>query len=56
MALYKDLSKDELISLKGELEKKYENFKKLGLKLDMSRGKPNKEQLDLSNGLLDVFV
>ncbi|MBO5421230.1 MAG: aminotransferase class I/II-fold pyridoxal phosphate-dependent enzyme [Clostridia bacterium] len=56
MALYKDLSKDELLSLKSELEKKYEEFKQLGLSLDMSRGKPNKAQLDLSNGLLDVFV
>ena len=49
MTLYEDLSKDELLSLKSDLEKKYEDFKKLDLKLDMSRGKPNKEQLDLSN-------
>ena len=56
MTLYEDLSKDELLSLKSELEKKYEDFKNLGLKLDMSRGKPNKEQLDLSNGLLDTFA
>ncbi|OWW19065.1 aminotransferase class I/II-fold pyridoxal phosphate-dependent enzyme [Noviherbaspirillum denitrificans] len=30
----------------------YEAFKQLGLKLDMSRGKPAPEQLDLSNPLL----
>ncbi len=53
---YKNLSKDELLSLKAELEKKYETFKSLGLKLDMSRGKPNKAQLDLSNPVLDVLV
>lgn len=55
MAQYSDLSKEELISLKSELEKKYEEIKSLGLKLDMSRGKPNKAQLDLSNEVLDVF-
>lgn len=55
MAQYKDLSKDELISLKSALEKKYNDFKALGLKLDMSRGKPNKAQLDLSSPLLDTL-
>ncbi|MBQ5591934.1 MAG: aminotransferase class I/II-fold pyridoxal phosphate-dependent enzyme [Clostridia bacterium] len=55
MAQYNQLSKEELLSLKGELEKKYEDFKSLGLSLDMSRGKPNKDQLDLSNEVLDVF-
>lgn len=52
---YKNLSKSELIEMKKELEAKYESFKALGLKLDMSRGKPNKAQLDLSNDMLDVL-
>ncbi|HBQ63457.1 MAG TPA: aminotransferase [Clostridiales bacterium] len=30
----------------------YEKIRSSGARLDMSRGKPNKEQLDLSNGLL----
>lgn len=55
MAEYKNLSKEELLSLRSELEKQYEEFKKLGLQLDMSRGKPNKAQLDLSSAILDVF-
>lgn len=55
MTEYKNLSKEELFSLRTELERKYEEFKSLGLKLDMSRGKPNKAQLDLSSELLDVF-
>lgn len=34
---------------------KLEQFKKLNLKLNMSRGKPSKEQLDLSSGLFDCL-
>ena len=55
MSQYKDLSKDELQKLKSELESQYEEFKGKGLKLDMSRGKPNKVQLDLSNGMMDIL-
>jgi len=33
----------------------YQAFKQLGLKLDMSRGKPAPEQLDLSNALVDAL-
>jgi DNA-binding transcriptional MocR family regulator len=54
MAQYKDLSKAELTEMKGELEKQYEDFKALGLSLNMARGKPNKAQLDLGNPILDV--
>ncbi|TAL97464.1 MAG: aminotransferase class I/II-fold pyridoxal phosphate-dependent enzyme [Paraburkholderia sp.] len=31
----------------------YDDFRKLGMRLDMSRGKPSPEQLDLSRALLD---
>lgn len=37
----------------SDIQSQYESFKQLGLKLDMSRGKPAPEQLDLSNALLD---
>ena len=34
---------------------RYNNFCSQNLSLDMSRGKPSKAQLDLSNGLLDML-
>lgn len=40
--------------MKTELEAQYKAFKAKGLKLDMSRGKPNKAQLDLGDGILDI--
>ncbi len=56
MTAYKDLSKDELKALKKELTRKYEEVKAKGLKLDMSRGKPSTEQLNLSMGMMDVLT
>lgn len=52
----KTLSKDELVALKAQLEKEYNDFKAKGLKLDMSRGKPGADQLAVSNGLLDAIT
>ena len=56
MTAYKDLSKNELKALKKELTKKFEDVKAKGLKLDMSRGKPSTEQLNLSMGMMDVLT
>ncbi len=55
MKAYKELSKEELIALKAELEEQFEEVKKKGLKLDMSRGKPAPAQLDIAMGLFDVL-
>jgi len=55
MKTYQSMSKDELVQLKAELEAKYKEFQGKGLKLDMSRGKPSKEQLDLSMEMMDVL-
>lgn len=54
MKTYKEMSREELLSEKASLEQRYNEFKARGLKLDMSRGKPCKEQLDLSVALNDV--
>ena len=54
--LYNEMSRDELVSLKNKLEKKYEEVKALGLSLDMSRGKPGADQLDLSVDMLSVMT
>ncbi|HEX7450707.1 MAG TPA: aminotransferase class I/II-fold pyridoxal phosphate-dependent enzyme [Polyangiaceae bacterium] len=45
------LSASERASLTQELEQRYNAFKAQGLKLDMTRGKPSSEQLDLASKL-----
>ncbi|MGN0297703.1 MAG: aminotransferase [Lachnospiraceae bacterium] len=55
MAEFSKMSKEELLNLEAQLIKQYEDKKALGMKLDMSRGKPCTEQLDLSRGLMDVL-
>lgn len=49
------MSKSELLEFRNKTENEYNSFKALGLKLDMSRGKPSPEQLDLSMGMLNVL-
>ena len=40
MKAYQELSREELLSLREQLQAAYEEEKGKGLKLDMSRGKP----------------
>ncbi len=55
MALYQEMSKEELLALKNELDIQYKEYQAKGLTLDMSRGKPSAEQLDISMGMMDVL-
>ena len=50
--LYTEMTKEQLLDEKKVLEERYNAFKAKNLKLDMSRGKPCKEQLDLSMDML----
>ena len=47
MKAYKDMTKEELMALKEELTKMFEDAKGKGLKLNMARGLPSAEQLDM---------
>ncbi|MBD5393914.1 MAG: aminotransferase class I/II-fold pyridoxal phosphate-dependent enzyme [Lachnospiraceae bacterium] len=55
MKAYKELSKEELLTLKEELNKEYEEARAKGLKLDMSRGKPGASQLDMEMDFMNVL-
>ncbi|MCI8276054.1 MAG: aminotransferase class I/II-fold pyridoxal phosphate-dependent enzyme [Lachnospiraceae bacterium] len=50
-----EMTREELLTFKEEVQKQYEEFKAQGLKLDMSRGKPAAAQLDLTNGLFSAL-
>lgn len=49
-----NLTQEELRKEAEALQQEYSRFMAMGLKLDMSRGKPGPDQLDLSNGLFDM--
>ena len=55
MKSYKEMSVEELTQQRAELTKLYEEYKTMDLSLDMTRGKPSPEQLDLSNHMYDVL-
>lgn len=51
---FSSMTKSEVLALKKELDYRYQQFKAKELKLDMSRGKPGSDQIDLSMKLLDA--
>ncbi len=55
MKAYAEMSREELEALHKELKKEYERFQSMDLHLDMSRGKPCREQLDISMGMMDAL-
>lgn len=54
MKAFTELNKKELLDAQNKLIKSYQEFKNQNLKLDMSRGKPCSQQLDLSMSILDI--
>lgn len=50
-----EMTKDQLLSFKSEAEALYTDYKAQKLCLNMSRGNPCKEQLELSVEMLDTF-
>ena len=55
MKPYKELSKNELLTIKAALEEEYKTMEAKGLKLNMARGKPGFTQLDLCEPMLDII-
>ena len=55
MKAYKDMSRDELLTLKAALDEEYKTLEGEGLNLNMARGKPGFSQLALSMPMLDVI-
>ena len=54
MKSYNQLNRSELLAQREELTKQFEEVKAKGLTLDMSRGKPGTDQLDLAMPMLDL--
>ena len=55
MKAYCDMTREELLAEKRHREKQFEAVKAAGLKLDMSRGKPSRAQLDISRQMMNVL-
>ena len=55
MKKYREMIREELLLEKQELERQFQEVKAQGLSLDMSRGKPAMDQLDISMEMMDVL-
>lgn len=56
MPAYAQQGIEELTSLKAALDEEYQSYKAQNLSLNMARGKPSSDQLDLSLPLLDILT
>ena len=52
---YREMTREQLTKEREGVNAKYEELKSMGLHLDMSRGKPNTEQLDISMEMIDTL-
>lgn len=55
MKKFTEMTKEELLEMKAPLKEKYKEYRAKNLSLNMARGKPCAEQLDLSMGMMDVL-
>ncbi len=55
MKAYTEMTKKELQTEYEQLQAEYRKFQAMQLALNMARGKPCKEQLDLSMGMMDIL-
>ena len=55
MKSYQEMSKEELLQEKESLKAAYKEYQKMNLSLNMARGKPAVEQLDMVMDILDVL-
>ena len=55
MKPYAELTKEELTEIRTQLRAEYKKIQNKDLNLNMARGKPCVEQLDLSMGMMDVL-
>ena len=55
MKQYQEMTKDQLEAERRQLEEDYARLQAKGLELNMARGKPGADQLELSRDLLDVL-
>ena len=55
MKAYQEMTREELLALQEQLTAEYNDAKAKGLKLDMSRGKPAADQLDMFMDFMDTL-
>ena len=55
MEAYQEMTREELLALQEQLTAEYNDAKAKGLKLDMSRGKPAADQLDMFMDFMDTL-
>ncbi len=55
MQAYKEMTKEQLLELRNALMAQYKEYQSRNLELNMARGKPSAEQLNLSMGMMDVL-
>ena len=55
MKAYTEMTREELTEIRKKLHVEYKEYRAMDLHLNMARGKPSVDQLDLSVGMMDVL-